>query len=69
MNLDLINELNHGGWSALHYASHLGFEEIVRELLIRNADINKITKDEWTPLQLAVFQNHEKSKKYFFKFS
>jgi len=40
-------------WTALHYASNLGYIEIAKELIQAGADVNVITSYKATPLHLA----------------
>lgn len=42
-------------WGLLHYACLSGCTEIVSYLISKNVNCNKVTLDEWTPLQLSVF--------------
>ena len=42
------------GWGALHYAIFCEAEEILDELLVLDADVNKCTSDGWLPIQLAI---------------
>jgi ankyrin repeat protein len=60
-----VNLKDYYGRTPLHIASLFGHIDIVKELLIRGADINpttsraswegsNVSKDEWTPLLLAI---------------
>lgn len=57
---DLINKSEEGGWMSLHFASYKGHAEVLKELLHRGANPNKVTKDKWTALQLACYAGHLK---------
>jgi ankyrin repeat protein len=51
--LDLVDK--NSGWSALHWASNLGHEDVVKALLdgryeVRGATVDLRDKDGWTPL-------------------
>ena len=66
-DLNICEILNKDGWNALHYASYLGYYEILDYILNKyntkpNASINiNLTNNEgWTPLLLAVFKQHVK---------
>src|SRR5437899_2564998 len=45
-NLIDVNQLNKKGIAALHYAAHYGYEDLVRMLLLKDADVNIATQDE-----------------------
>jgi RNA polymerase sigma factor (sigma-70 family) len=46
------------GWTALHYAAGLGFEELVQPLIDRGADPSIQDEEGRTPLQVATEANH-----------
>ena len=52
---DLLNLTHPNLWGPLHYACYYGYAEIVDYLVARHVNVNKVTTDEWTPLQLACF--------------
>lgn len=53
---DLFSTANEDGWTALHYSCQLGHSNVVQLLVARNGACNRESKDNWTPLMLAV--NH-----------
>ena len=55
---DLMNQCHPSLWRPLHYASYYGRHEIVKFLVSRNVNVNRVTLDQWTPLQLASYQSH-----------
>ena len=63
----LVNEIGQAGWNALHYAIFLGYTDIVKELFAYGADPNIISKDGWTPLQLAIHRTNLDSNNIKFK--
>ena len=45
---------NDDGWTALHYASHEGLDQVVEQLIRKfNADVNKMTANGRTALHIA----------------
>lgn len=54
----LIDENSYGGWNLLHWAVYLGYGELVTELIRLGANINIVSADGWTPLQLSAHTNH-----------
>lgn len=42
----------------MHFAIFLGYEHIVKEFVQRNADLNILTVDGWSCLQLAIHKNN-----------
>lgn len=58
----LVDELGGAGWNVLHFAIFIGSEEIFDYLLELECDVNKLTHDGWSPLQLAISRNHMSSK-------
>ena len=59
---NLIDEKGSAGWNSLHWACYFGFVEALTELVKLGGDVNIISEDEWTPLQLASHKNHIESK-------
>ena len=72
-SLSIVNELNicemlnKDGWNSLHYASYLGYDEILDYILNKyntkpngNININLTNNEGWSPLLLAVFKQHVK---------
>ena len=72
-SLSITNEfnicemLNKDGWNSLHYASYLGYNEILDYILNKyntkpnsNININLTNNEGWSPLLLAVFKQHVK---------
>jgi len=53
----LIEEKGAQGWNALHWAAYLGHQEILSEFLALKPNLNVLTNDGWTSLQLAVYKN------------
>ena len=56
--LDLMHHSNDSMWTPLHYAAYYGRDDIVRYLINRTVNVNSVTVDEWTPLQLSTYRNH-----------
>ena len=54
---DLINHEQECKWGALHYDCYYGHAEIVQFLVNAGANCNKVSIDEWTPLQLSCYLN------------
>ena len=54
----VIEEGNQLQWTCFHYVCFLGLPEFLRSLLPLQIGVNKQTKDGWTALMLAVYQNH-----------
>lgn len=52
---EIIHQSQECLWGLLHYACLSGSSEIVSFLIGKCVNCNKVTLDEWTPLQLAVF--------------
>jgi uncharacterized protein len=52
----LVNAKNHVGQTPLHLAAYYGFEQIVRVLISRDADVNVRDKKDYTPLRYATEQ-------------
>ena len=57
---DINSQNNRNGETALHAASRLGYDEIVKFLLEKGADDTRVDFDDHTPPQLALFNNHSK---------
>ncbi|CAG9310037.1 unnamed protein product [Blepharisma stoltei] len=55
---DILNQTQGCLWSPLHYACYYGHSHIVEYLVSRNVNANKVTIDEWTPLQLCCYQGN-----------
>jgi hypothetical protein len=55
---DWLNYTEENMWGLIHYACYMGAAEVVRFLVARSANCNKVTIDEWTALQLACFFGH-----------
>ncbi|OMJ82739.1 hypothetical protein SteCoe_16508 [Stentor coeruleus] len=55
---DLMNQCHGSLWTPLHYACNYGNSEIVAYLISRKVNVNRVTLDEWTPLQLACYIQH-----------
>ena len=43
------------GWTPYHYIAYGGHYKLAHILNQRNANVNKISDDGWTPLQLACY--------------
>lgn len=54
----LVNEYGPSGWCLIHFAAYYNRINILRLLLSLNVDVNLITKDGWTPLQIAINKGH-----------
>lgn len=52
---DLLNQEQECKWGALHYACYYGHHEIVSILATKKVNCNKVSIDEWTPLQLSCY--------------
>lgn len=57
----VINEVGQSGWNSLHWAVYLGYADVMNILLNLGGNINAVSDDGWTPLQLAVHKNHYES--------
>ena len=55
-------------WSSLHLSVFQGHLPVVQELLKAEIDINDVTEDHWTPLQLAVQSGNIDSKHMKYSF-
>lgn len=53
----LMNVIGSDGWSAIHYACYYGHPNIIYNFIQRNANVNKVSLEGWTPLQLAIIKN------------
>lgn len=51
----LIHQVQECQWGLLHYACASGHSDIVSFLVSQGVNCNKVTIDEWTPLQLCCF--------------
>jgi tRNA A-37 threonylcarbamoyl transferase component Bud32 len=61
---DLTSLLNlplNGKWSCIHYAAYENRSRLVKELLDLGADVNSVTNDHWTPLQICCYQGHQET--------
>jgi ankyrin repeat protein len=58
----VLDETDNSGWTSLHWSVFRGQFGVVQDLVREGADVNKKTKDEWTPLQLASYRNYIDSK-------
>lgn len=56
--LRLINSVEFNGWNALHLTCFLGNQKLYLWLLSEGADLNIVSKDAWTCLQIAIWQQH-----------
>lgn len=56
--INILHEPGEKGWAAIHYAVYANNFEILEFLLGNNVDINMRTMDDWTPLQIAINQEH-----------
>lgn len=54
-NEDILNSVEENKWGALHYACLAGYADIVSFLVKKRVNCNKVTIDEWTPLQLCSY--------------
>jgi hypothetical protein len=54
----LLNTPLNGKWCCVHYAVFNNRSEMLKELLALAADVNTVTSDYWTPLQIACYQGH-----------
>lgn len=54
----VIEEKNQLDWNCFHYVCFLGLPDFLRLLLPLRIDVNAQTKDGWTALMLAIYQNH-----------
>ena len=57
----LIDGAGDTGWNALHWAVYLGYVEVAKLLLSLGGNINTVSHDGWTPLQLGIHKNHSES--------
>ena len=55
---DLFSTANEDGWTAVHFASQLGHSNMVQLFVARNGACNRESKDNWTPLMLAINHGH-----------
>ncbi|CAD8097991.1 unnamed protein product [Paramecium sonneborni] len=54
----LLNQASFGGWNPIHFATFLEYKLIVEFLISKDVDINKVTDEGWTPLQIAVHRHN-----------
>lgn len=54
---DVLNQEQECKWGALHYACYYGHASIVEILVTLRVNCNKVSIDEWTPLQLSAYLN------------
>ena len=52
---ELLNQVQESRWGALHYACYFGHTEMVTVLVNQLVNVNSVTIDEWTPLQLSCY--------------
>jgi uncharacterized protein len=52
-----LDHKGEGGNTALHWAAHNGYEEMIRVLLNAGADFEVATDEDWTPLMAAAANN------------
>jgi hypothetical protein len=52
---EFLNSVEENKWGALHYACLAGHTDILQLLISKRLNCNKVTIDEWTPLQLASY--------------
>lgn len=57
----LLNMPLNGRWSCIHYAAYDDRSQLLKELLDLGADVNVVTNDHWTALQIACYQGHVSS--------
>ncbi|VDK58699.1 unnamed protein product [Anisakis simplex] len=57
---ECINAINHCGWTALHYASHSGYTDLVRLLVDHGADASAVDLLLRTPLMLAAMSSEDR---------
>jgi len=55
---ELINEKGDSGWNSVHWAAYLGYGDLIKELVKYGGDLNVVSDDGWTPLQLSVHKNY-----------
>ncbi|OMJ91581.1 hypothetical protein SteCoe_5839 [Stentor coeruleus] len=55
---DILNQVHPSLWSPFHYACYYGISEITSYLVTKSVNVNRVTIDEWTPLQLASYMGH-----------
>ena len=48
-----VNESDDNGWTPLHIASHIEYEEMIELLIDKNANVNVKRKDGATPIDMA----------------
>ncbi|CAD8176434.1 unnamed protein product [Paramecium pentaurelia] len=58
INPQLLNQASFGGWNPIHFATFLEYKLIVEFLISKDIDINKVTDEGWTPLQIAVHRHN-----------
>ena len=55
----LLLETDHDlAWNCIHFICFFGLYDFLRCISTISVNVNKETKDGWTPLMLAVYQNH-----------
>ncbi|CAD8085494.1 unnamed protein product [Paramecium primaurelia] len=54
----LLNQASFGGWNPIHFATFLEYKLTVEFLISKDIDINKVTDEGWTPLQIAVHRHN-----------
>ncbi|CAD8181669.1 unnamed protein product [Paramecium octaurelia] len=58
INTSQLNQASFGGWNPIHFATFLEYKLIVEFLISKEIDINKVTDEGWTPLQIAVHRHN-----------
>lgn len=61
----IVNSYDKHGWNSLHWSAYYERSVIIKELFKEGADVNKQTKNGWTPLQLAVKKSRINSNQIF----
>ncbi|WP_051359856.1 ankyrin repeat domain-containing protein [Adhaeribacter aquaticus] len=56
---DIVNTKDNKGYTLLHLAAQEGNGDLIKLLLERGADINALTEDGQSPMEIAIKQGHD----------
>ena len=58
-----MNVIGSDGWNAMHFACYLGHNVIVEHFINKKANVNKLSLEGYSPLQLAIKKNYPEAVK------